>query len=188
MRKQLADLGSSERRTFVGTFARFGTKNGWRGRIEQTCLLKDIREPGGQVITDHLWFNLTKAFAALSLEMGDMVQFEARVKPYLKGYVSRDHPFATQEIDYRLDRPTRVKKVGRVSDAELEQMRQEEQARLAEIERRKVYREEYYRQQWQEAIEAAKSRTPQRALTMTVSRQAERSKRNEAKPNQGASQ
>ncbi len=119
------------------------------------------------MITDHLWFNLTKAFAALSLEMGDIVQFEARVKPYLKGYVSRDHHL--QEIDYRLDRPTRVKKVGRVSDAELEQMRQEEQERLGEIERRKIEREEYYR-----------------AIMARVTQA--RSGTTQAEPNKGASQ
>ena len=64
------------------------------------------------MITDHLWFNNTKAFQAVNLEAGDVVEFDARVKPYEKGYKGRreyvDKPIT---IDYKLSWPTKVEKI-----------------------------------------------------------------------------
>jgi hypothetical protein len=111
MRKALA-AREEERATFYGTFERFGTKNGWQGRQEQTLLLKDICDKTGKRVCDHLWFNLTKAFALLGLQSGDTVQFDARVKEYLKGYFGRrEDVYKPTEVDYKLSHPTRVKKV-----------------------------------------------------------------------------
>jgi hypothetical protein len=78
-----------------------------------TVLLKDIRDARGEMVTDHLWFNLTKGLAALNLRPGDTVRFDARVKPYTKGYQGyRDDVYDRPvEIDYKLDRPTKIQKV-----------------------------------------------------------------------------
>ncbi len=100
-----------ERATFLGTFERMGTKRGWAGD-EPTVLLKDIRTPDGTPICDHLWFNRTKAFAALGLVPGDVIQFDARVKEYEKGYKGRrEDVYVAIEIDYKLSHPTKVRKV-----------------------------------------------------------------------------
>jgi hypothetical protein len=111
MRKEFA-AREEERETFRGTFERFGTKNGWQGRQEKTLLLKDICDETGKRVCDHLWFNLTQAFTTLTLQAGDLVQFDARVKAYEKGYFGRrwevDKP---AEVDYKLSHPTRVQKV-----------------------------------------------------------------------------
>ena len=64
MRKALKKI-EGIRSTFTGTFVRFGTKNGYKG-IEHTVLLKDIKDSNGCIVTDHLWFNLTKGFKALN--------------------------------------------------------------------------------------------------------------------------
>ncbi len=112
MRKALA-LREEEHATFLGTFERFGTKRGWQGATLQTVLLKDIHDGSGLRVCDHLWFNLTKAFAALTLQPGGHVQFDARVKEYVKGYFGhRDEVWKPAEVDYKLLHPTRVKKVG----------------------------------------------------------------------------
>lgn len=112
MRKALA-AHDEERATFYGTFERFGTKNGWQGRQEKTVLLKDICDQTGKRVCDHLWFNLTKAFALLNLQTGDTVQFDARVKAYEKGYFGRRQGvYKPAEIDYKLSHPTRVRQVG----------------------------------------------------------------------------
>ncbi len=110
MRTELA-YRDGERATFCGTFERFGSKRGWMGD-EPTLLLKDIRTPDGTPICDHLWFNRTQQFAALDLAPGDVVQFDARVKAYEKGYKERrDDVYVPIETDYKLSHPTKVQKV-----------------------------------------------------------------------------
>jgi hypothetical protein len=104
---------NEERTTFTGTFERFGTKSGWMGTADKTVLLKDIRRRGAYVC-DHLWFNFTKAFARLNLQPGDVVQFDARVKEYVKGYFGNDYSKAIDHLpalDYKLSFPTRVVKL-----------------------------------------------------------------------------
>jgi len=112
MRKALAQR-DGERTTFLGTFERLGTKRGWVGD-QPTVLLKDIRTPDGTPICDHLWFNLTRQFASLNLTPGDVVQFDARVREYEKGYKGRrEDVYVPIEIDYKLSHPTKVSKVER---------------------------------------------------------------------------
>lgn len=93
------------RGVFTGTFERFGTKLGYRGGAESTVLLKQIRDESGKIVSDHLWFNFTKGFASLGpMKVGDLVQFHARVKPYIKGYEFK-------QIDFKLSHPTKFKRL-----------------------------------------------------------------------------
>ena len=65
-----------------------------------------------RVVTDHLWFNDTKGFRGLGeLIEGDIIQFDARVRPYVKGYVSPRRYIDERELDYRLSHPTKMKKL-----------------------------------------------------------------------------
>jgi len=110
MRKELADK-ENVRSTFTGTFARFGTKNGYKGPIT-TVLLKDICDETGKPVTDHLWFNLTKGFAALNLHGGERIEFQARVRQYVKGYkghIEERQWEAPLEVDYKLSYPTKMR-------------------------------------------------------------------------------
>ena len=77
MRTKLAEK-KDVRDIFRGTFVRFGVKDGYKGP-EKTILLKEICDKNGEPVTDHLWFNLTKGFAALELKDGNVVEFTARV-------------------------------------------------------------------------------------------------------------
>jgi len=111
LREELAKLRNM-RKKFKGTFDRFGQKSGYKGPLT-TVLLKDIIDIStGKVVTDHLWFNLTKGLEKLQLMEGDIVGFDARVTRYLKGYQGRRedelHPVG---IDYRLSFPTKVEKL-----------------------------------------------------------------------------
>lgn len=112
MRKQLKKLDEI-RDTFSGTLVRIGTKNGWN-KVEQTILLKDVKNKDGIIVTDHLWFNYTKGFQALGLlQEGDIIEFCARVKRYIKGYQGyREDVFKPIETDYKLSYPTGVRKLG----------------------------------------------------------------------------
>lgn len=111
MRKELKKM-NEERTSFVGVFERFGIKNGFKGP-EKTILLINIKDLNGKNITDHLWFNYTKGFQKLGeLKEGDVIQFDARVKKYEKGYKGyRDDVFYPPVEDYKLSHPSKIIKL-----------------------------------------------------------------------------
>jgi hypothetical protein len=107
MREKLATLDGA-RTEWSGTFSRFGSKTAFKGPPLKTVLLVDIRDAVGQPATDHLWFNLTKEFAALDLQPGDRVKFNARVADYWKGY---EGDGGCKTRDFKLSRPTNIRKL-----------------------------------------------------------------------------
>lgn len=84
MRKELKIIGSRERHVFTATFIRFGFRDGYKGPVK-TILLQDVLLDD-KIVTDHLWFDLTKGFESADLLPGDVVEFCARVSIYEKGY------------------------------------------------------------------------------------------------------
>lgn len=112
MRKELKKLGSAERHTFRGTFARFGTKAAFKGPPLVTVLLYDLCTTKDEIFSDHIWLNLTKGLAKLELQRGDIVEFDARVGQYVKGYVNYNHFIDEREVDYHVQRPTHCYKIG----------------------------------------------------------------------------
>jgi len=111
MREKLKQANGN-RSIFEGIFERFGIKNSF-GHPKHTLLLKDIKDNSGKVVTDHLWFNVGKRFDSLKLQAGDIVRFDARVKPYVKGYrgYREDVYDSPVETDYKLSNPTNLRKV-----------------------------------------------------------------------------
>ena len=102
MRKELSKM-EDERGSFIGTFKRYGTKTNYKGFPEKTILLVNIKSSSGKVVSDHLWFNFTKQFEKLGdLKDGDIVRFDARVKPYVKGYVNFREEIDHRELDYKV--------------------------------------------------------------------------------------
>lgn len=109
MRDKLRKIGSKERHRFTGTFIRTGWKSGYMSDGVETVLLQNIKDESGKIVTDHLWFNMTRGFYCANLSAGDIVQFDARVEPYIKGYMGyRDNVYCPIEDDYKLSRPTKV--------------------------------------------------------------------------------
>jgi len=106
MREELKKkLGSRER--FKGTFKKYSLKPSYKGLPKETILFVDVQTIEGQHITEHLWFNYTKGFKTLgTLYPGDVVAFDARVRPYMKGYI-RDE-WDIKEVDYKLSHPTKL--------------------------------------------------------------------------------
>jgi hypothetical protein len=91
---------NNARRVFRGTFQGFSRKH-MRQEFEWTLILKNITDKDGNVLTDHLWFNLNKEFDKLNLKDGDRVEFSARVVEYVKG--RKNVSKKNKEIDYKLD-------------------------------------------------------------------------------------
>jgi hypothetical protein len=104
MREEIAAL-DDERFTFTGEFERLGTKR-YNGQIEWTVLLLNIKNHEGQLLTDHLWFNLTKELEAILPQVKEktLIEFLARPKQYQKGYENMD-------IDFKLAWPTKFRVV-----------------------------------------------------------------------------
>jgi len=110
MRTKLQKI-ENMRDIFYGTFEKRSTKNGYKGIVE-TILLKDITDASNNILTDHLWFNLTKGFEKVDLKPGDKIKFKARVKEYEKGYKGyRDDVYKPIESDYKLSYPSKIEKV-----------------------------------------------------------------------------
>jgi hypothetical protein len=117
MRRALKPL-EGVRTTFCGTVAQFGTKTGYTGRDLPTLMLKDVMDSAGNLVTDHLWFMVGKQLAALDLQIGDGISFQARVTGYEKGYKGyREDVYKPIEIDYRLSNPTKFTKIAGASNS-----------------------------------------------------------------------
>jgi hypothetical protein len=113
VRKKLERF-EEERMRFRGVFVRYGKKAARKGPDLTTVLLKDVTIiANGQIVTDHVWFNCTKGFEALgTLQEGDVIEFDARVKTYVKGYFGRRlDVYKPAELDYKLSHPTKIVKV-----------------------------------------------------------------------------
>lgn len=107
MRQELKKI-NGKRSTFTAVVVREGLKR-FRHHETKTLLLRDIRDGQGNLVADHLWFNLTKGFEDACLDPGDMVCFDARVKPYTKGYKGRrDCGCGVAQLDYKLSNPTNI--------------------------------------------------------------------------------
>lgn len=111
MRKVLASL-NGERKKFKATFVRLGKKTNFKGYSEETILLKNVLDAEtNQIVTDHIWFSYTKGFEKILLSEGTLVEFEARIKEYKKGYVNKSYKINNSKTDYKLSNPTKIKKI-----------------------------------------------------------------------------
>ncbi|CAN5448129.1 hypothetical protein BH09BAC3_BH09BAC3_32570 [soil metagenome] len=101
------------RKKFRGIFACIGKKANYKGYSEETILLNSIIDlETNQKVTDHIWFSFTKGFQDAGLKEGkegSIVEFEARVKEYKKGYVNKAAGINQRHADYKLSNPTKIK-------------------------------------------------------------------------------
>jgi hypothetical protein len=101
-----------KRKKFKAVFVRLGKKTNYKGYSEETILLKEIADAETlEPMADHLWFSYSKGFQKLVLTPGTLIEFEARVKPYKKGYI-RKGINKHRTTDYKLSHPTKIKRAG----------------------------------------------------------------------------
>jgi hypothetical protein len=107
-------LGKDEgvRKKFIATFSRIGKKKNFKGYSEDTILLKNVTDAEtSAVVADHIWFSYTKSFEKIILKEGVIIEFEARVKSYNKGYVNKAVGINQRKTDFKLSHPTKIKLV-----------------------------------------------------------------------------
>jgi hypothetical protein len=111
MRKELSK-SNGERKKFSAIFSRIGSKKNYKGYSEPTVLLTSVTDlETNQKVADHLWFSLTKGFEENGIKEGkegSVIEFEARVKEYEKGYVNRALGMNKRSVDYKLSHPTKI--------------------------------------------------------------------------------
>lgn len=101
---------AGNRKKFRGTFIRIGKKAGFNGYSQETILLKDIADAlTGEQVTDHIWLNFTKGFENIHLQPGTIVEFQARIVEYKKGYKNSRFASGEQKKDYKLSHPTQIR-------------------------------------------------------------------------------
>jgi len=101
---------NGKRDTFQGIFERYGTRFDRKGRRKNTILIREIKNGDGCIIADHLWFNDNKDFRSLGrLNKGVAISFDARVKPYKKGYHNPNKSIKKKELDYHLTRLANIR-------------------------------------------------------------------------------
>jgi hypothetical protein len=110
MRNELAKI-DGERRRFRAVVADFGVGRAAK-RIE-TILLVEVRRTDDldDVVADHLWLKKNAALRVAAI--GDVLEFDARVERYEKGY--RNFRFGIDEttVDYRLSEPSNVQVIAK---------------------------------------------------------------------------
>jgi hypothetical protein len=112
MRKELKNR-VGRRGRFRATFQRFGSKRDPRYPQCMTALFLAVRDESGEIVTDHLWFDVGDQLRRLELQPGDEVFFVARVQKYRKrnpNAIDDDDPRFVE--DYRLSYPSKVSKLG----------------------------------------------------------------------------
>lgn len=108
IRKRLA-AENGQRKKFRATFSRLGKKVNFKGYSEETILLVNILDfETNSVVADHVWFSYTKGFEKIKLDEGVIVEFEARIKEYAKGYVNKKIGINNRKIDFKLSNPTKI--------------------------------------------------------------------------------
>jgi hypothetical protein len=108
MRKKLA-AQEGVRKRFRAIFTRLGKKRSYTGYSEDTILLQHVCEADTmRTVADHVWFSYTKSFEAIKLTEGCVIEFDARVKAYTKGYVNKRFQVTPRTTDFKLSHPTRV--------------------------------------------------------------------------------
>lgn len=112
MRTELEKL-AGERKRFRAVVEDFGA--GRDKRPIETILLVDVRrvEEPDVVVSDHAWLKKGATFQAVAV--GDMIEFDAEVEKYEKGYVNFRLGIDETTVDYRLAKPSHVQVVSRKS-------------------------------------------------------------------------
>lgn len=108
MRRNLKAI-NGQRMRFTATVERFGHKTAFQGEPIPTILLKNVRVlETNHRAADHLWFTKGKSWDKCII--GCIVEFDARVTTYEKGYKGHRYDVfdAPVKTDYKLERPTKV--------------------------------------------------------------------------------
>ena len=110
MRCELGKL-EGERKRFRAQVEDFGI--GHRAKRAETILLIDVcrTDAPNAIVADHIWFRKGPQFTGVSI--GDVIEFDAEVEQYEKGYMNFRLGIDETTVDYRLSKPSNVQVVNK---------------------------------------------------------------------------
>lgn len=95
---------------YIGVFIRYGSMYEY-GIKFTTVLIRDI-ESNGETVADHQWFRINEGFENLQLQNGDIIEFNADVSAYVKGYLGKNKQLKKERcvrLDYQLINLSNIK-------------------------------------------------------------------------------
>ena len=115
MRSELKAVGLGEKHTFTAEFVKYSYKMS-RAKVPiRTLLFQNIKNEEGKIVADHIWFMTTNEFDKFKFHYGNVVQFDAYIGEYVKGYFGtrkdRNHNHKKMALDYNLSCPSQIKKL-----------------------------------------------------------------------------
>ena len=109
VRKLLKSMGTDKRYTFTAIVEKFSLKNGFHNLPLRTVLLTNVKHEE-KLVADHVWLTCGRRIYSAILIPGDLIQFDARIKEYEKGYKGRrEDVYKPISRDYCLSYPTKIK-------------------------------------------------------------------------------
>ena len=111
-RNKLRALRNKKRPTFSATFKKYGLRKTYFGKFKQTALLVEVKYKG-EIVADHLWFEVNSSFRELKIKKNEIIQFKATISEYLRGYIGTK-PINSKrklELDYCLIYLSEFKKI-----------------------------------------------------------------------------
>lgn len=113
MREKLKRL-VGERLRVRATVIQYGEKKTAGGSYRRMiCLGPVLQLPPGKEVADHVWLRAGPIVAGLHLHPGDVVEFDASVAQYWKGYVNQAKRIDERKIDYKLIFPANYEVISR---------------------------------------------------------------------------
>ena len=111
MRENFAKL-LNKRSTFVGTLGKVGATYWGNMKPEKTFCIQNIVDLDNNIMESHVWLK-SKVLDRLNLQIGDSIQFKARIKTYKKyTYSIKGTKLIIHErIDYKLNNPSKMVKI-----------------------------------------------------------------------------
>lgn len=111
MRKELLKY-KDKRFRFIATVEKFSSEANFPGLTKKTIFLKDIKfQKTGESVVDQISYNVKKTIEKLNLSVGDIIQFDASVKTYVKGLVGPHEVIDVSRLDIKLTNTTKFLKI-----------------------------------------------------------------------------
>lgn len=115
-----------QRMVFTGVVCRIGSRRPFRGSRKKlsTILLRDVKNEEGEIITDHIWLDLTPPFVVVHPRYGDIIKFTGVVESYVRG-ISSIHNFyntGKMSLDYTIHHINDISVIDKLSNEDREEM------------------------------------------------------------------
>lgn len=108
MREKLEQIKKYQLR-FRAIVSRFSTKTNFKGETEKTVMLDSIKRlDTDELVADHVWLPLSISLSQLNLTPGKIIDFNAKIESYKKGYVNLKRGIDNRKIDYKLSQLTKL--------------------------------------------------------------------------------